>query len=129
MSLFVEDYGLDVIRSNALFSIVSGTAKLEKLNVTTPNSQLIADLSMRLPAAGLQDSLNDILIDASVQESSIEFMLSFVPNVSGSHSFDIDELTFSGTPNKFSLDSFRLSLPDSNFSGSFSFNNSEKPQI
>ena len=128
MSLFVEDYGLDVIRSNASFSIASGAAKLEKLNVITPNSQLIADLSMRLPAAGLQDSLNDILIDASVQESSIgvEDIRSFVPNVSGSHSFDIDELTFSGTPNKFSLDSFRLSLPDSNFSGSFSFNNSEK---
>ena len=128
MSLFVEDYGLDVIRSNASFSIASGAAKLEKLNVITPNSQLIADLSMRLPAAGLQDSLNDILIDASVQESSIgvEDIRSFVPNVSGSQSFVLDELTFSGTPNKFSLDSLRLSLPDSNFSGSFSFNNSEK---
>lgn len=128
MSLFVEDYGLDVIRSNASFSIASGAAKLEELNVITPNSQLIADLSLRLPTGGSQDSFNDILIDASVQESSIglEDIRSFVPNISGSDSFVINQLTFSGTPNKFSLDSLRLSLPDSNFSGSLSFNNSEK---
>ncbi|MGB0173223.1 MAG: hypothetical protein ACPF9C_03910 [Flavobacteriaceae bacterium] len=128
MSLFVEDYGLNVIRSNASFSIASGAAKLEELNVITPNSQLIADLSLRLPTGGSQDSFNDILIDASVQESSIglEDIRSFVPNISGSDSFVIDQLTFSGTPNKFSLDSLRLSLPDSNFSGSLSFNNSEK---
>lgn len=128
MTLFVEDYGLDVIRSNASFSIASGAAKLEELNVITPNSQLIADLSLRLPTGGSQDSFNDILIDASVQESSIglEDIRSFVPNISGSDSFVIDQLTFSGTPNKFSLDSLRLSLPDSNFSGSLSFNNSEK---
>ena len=127
MSLFAEGYGLDIIHSNASFSIVSGAAKLEKLNIITPNSQLIANLSMLFPAAGIQDSLNDIFIDANVLESSIgvEDIRSFVPNISGPDSFLINELIFSGTPNKFSLDSFRLALSDSNLSGSLSFNNSE----
>ena len=127
MSLFAEGYALDIIHSNASFSIVSGAAKLEKLNITTPNSQLIANLSMLFPAAGILDSFNDIFIDANVLESTIgvEDIRSFVPNISGPDSFLIDELTFSGTPNKFSLDSFRLALPDSNLSGSLSFNNSE----
>ena len=128
MSLFVEDYALDIIHSNASFSIVSGAAKIEKLNVTTPYSQIIADLSMRFPAVGIQYPFNDIFIDANVQESTIgmEDIRSFVPNISGMDSFLIDELTFSGTPNKFSLDSFRLALPFSNFSGSLFFNNSKK---
>ena len=128
MSLFVEDYALDIIHSNASFSVASGVARLEKLNVNTPNSHLIVDLSMRFPAGVSQDSFNDIFIDAHVKESYIgmEDMRSFVPNVSASDSFALDELIFSGTPNKFSLDSIRLSLSDSNFSGSFSLNNMKK---
>ncbi len=128
MSLSVEDYALDIIHSNASFSIVSGAAKIENLNVTTPYSVIIADLSMRFPVVGIQDPFNDIFIDANVQKSTIgiEDIRSFVPKISGSDSFLIDELTFSGTANKFSMDSLRLALPYSNFSGSVSFNNSEK---
>ena len=127
MTCYNKEYDMDIIRSFAELSIDSRGAKLENFQLSTPNSKLAADVNMRFPENNGEYPLKDVFIDALVADSfiGVDDIHSFLPSISGPQSFSIDRLHFSGTPQKFVVDSLRLSSSTSFFSGSFSIDQSD----
>ena len=124
MSFFADHQNIQVLDLEAFCSFDSEFAEFQNLKLITPNSQFIANVSMRYPKAGFRNFHDDVSIDAVVQNSFMglqEFQL-LVPNVSGSETIFLDQLNFSGTPSIYALDSILINYEKSNFLGSFTFN-------
>ena len=123
MSFFADHQNIQVLDLAAFCSFSSDGAEFQSMRIITPNSQFTTDVSMQYPKEGFRNFYDDLIIDAVVQDSFFdlqEFQF-LVPNVFGSETIYLDQLNFSGTPNKYSIDSIRLNYDKSNFLGSFTF--------
>ena len=128
MSLFADHQNIQVLDLEAFCSFRSEGAEFQNLKIITPNSQFIADVSMQYPEDGFRNFYDNVSIDAVVQDSflGLQDVQFLVPNLPSSETIFLDQLVFSGTPSQFSIDSFRLNYEKSNFSGSYTLNNSKK---
>ena len=131
MSFYANHQNIQVLDLEAFCSLDSERVELQNLKIITPNSEFTTDISMQYPKDGFRNFYDDVFIDAIVQDSflgSQDFQF-LVPNVSGSETVFLDGLYFSGTPNKYDIDSIRLNYEKSNFLGSFSYNASSSSKL
>ena len=124
MSFFADHQNIQILNLEAFCSFGSEGAEFQNLKIITPNSQFIADVSMQYPKDGGRNFYDDVSIDGVVQDSFLglqEFQF-LVPNVSGSETIYLNNINFSGTLNKYAIDSIHINFEKSNFLGSFTFN-------
>ena len=69
MSFFADHQNIQVLALEALCSFGSDGAEFQNLKIITPNSQFVADVSMRYPKGGFRNFYDDVSIDAVVQDS------------------------------------------------------------
>ena len=124
MSFLANHQNIQVIDLEAFCSFGSEGAEFQNLKLTTPNSELITDVSMRYPKGGSSNFYKDLYIDATVHDSflGLQDFQFLAPNISGSKTFLLNQLNFSGTLSEYVVDSIRINYEKSNFLGSFSFN-------